>query len=137
MADQGPGLVGSSPEVSGDGGGVVEGVAGQDGGGEQAADCGEALADEDFRDQRIGGVDRGRWSFPSPALVTARNAWASMQMLTCRCQGVQLRTWYWSKPSRSLPALLSSSMFHRSPAAPIIAGMRVPIRAWTRKYSTS
>jgi len=60
-----------------------------------------------------------------------------MQMLTCRCQGVQFRTWYWSRPSRSLPALLSSSMFHRSPAAPIIAGMRVPVRAWTRKYSTS
>jgi hypothetical protein len=53
---------------------VVEGVAGQDGGGEQAADRGEAVADDDLRDQRIGGVDRGRWSFPSAALVTARNA---------------------------------------------------------------
>ena len=93
MADQGPSLVSASPEVSGDGGAVVEGVAGEDSGGEQATDRGEAVADEDLRDQRIGGLDRGRWSFPSPALVTARNAWASMQMLTCRCQGVQLRTW--------------------------------------------
>src|SRR6266545_5001900 len=130
MADQGPGLVSASPQVSSDGGGVVESVAGQDGGG-------EPVTDEDLRGQRVGGVDPGRWSFPSPALVTARNAWASMQMLTCRCQGVQLRTWYWSRPSRSLPALLSSSMFHRSPAARIISGMRVPVRAWTRKYSTS
>src|SRR6266498_463216 len=125
MADQGPGLVSASPQVS------------SDGGGEQATDRGEAVTDEDLRGQRVGGVDPGRWSFPSPALVTARNAWASMQMLTCRCQGVQLRTWYWSRPSRSLPALLSSSMFHRSPAARIISGMRVPVRAWTRKYSTS
>jgi hypothetical protein len=42
-------LVGASSEVSGDGGGVVEGVAGEDGGGEQAADRGEAVADEDVR----------------------------------------------------------------------------------------
>src|SRR6266511_3623199 len=137
MADQCPGLVSASPQVSSDGGGVVESVAGQDGGGEQATDRGEAVTDEDLRGQRVGGVDPGRWSFRSRALVTSRNAWASMQLLTCRCQGVRLRTWYWSRPSRSLPALLSSSMFHHSPAARIIAGRRVPVRAWTRKYSTS
>ena len=93
MADFGSGLVGAAPEVSGYRRAPVEAVAGEGGGGEQAADRGEAVAD-----QRVGGaglvvVGAGRGSFPRLARVMARKAWASMLMVTWRCQGSHLRTW--------------------------------------------
>jgi hypothetical protein len=75
--------------------------------------------------------------FPRFAQVAARKAWASMQAVTCRCQGVHLRTWYWSRPSRSLPWALFSSIFRRIPATAISSGIGVGAGAWARKNSIS
>src|SRR3954447_12704415 len=88
---------------------------GEQGAGEQAADLGQRGPDQRRRGQQAV-VCRSGWSFPRFARVAARKAWASMQALTCRCQGVHLRTWYWSSPSRSLPWALFSSIFQRIPA---------------------
>src|SRR4051812_10455844 len=41
----------------------------------------------------VGSGWLGWWSFPSSARVTARNAWASMLIVTCRYQDTHLRTW--------------------------------------------
>src|SRR5690242_5035442 len=60
-----------------------------------------------------------------------------MQVVTCRCHGVHLRTWYWSRPSRSLPWALFSSIFQRIPATAINSGIGVGSGAWARKNSSS
>jgi hypothetical protein len=51
--------------------------------------------------------------------------------------GVHLRTWYWSRPSRSLPWALFSSIFQRIPATAISSGIGVGSGAWARKNSIS
>ena len=48
-------------------------------------------------------------------------------------QGVHLRTWYWSRPSRSLPWALFSSIFQRIPATAISSGVGVGAGGWARK----
>jgi len=48
------------------------------------------------RAQQIAWPSRSVSAFPWLARVTARNAWASMQTVTCRCHPTHLRTWYWS-----------------------------------------
>jgi hypothetical protein len=66
---------------------------GQDDGGEQAADGGHGVGDQDRRDQPRAWLFVAWWFFPRLARVTARNAWASMLMVMCRYHGVHLRTW--------------------------------------------
>lgn len=88
-----------------------------------------------------GGLFAGRrgcrgWSGKA-AWVTARKARASVTVVTCRCQGVHLRTWYWVRPSRSLLWALFSSIFQRRPASLISSVTGVPSGAWERKNSIS
>src|SRR3954464_10829140 len=109
---------------------------GEQGAGEQAADLGQRGPDQRRRGQQAV-VCRSGWSFPRFARVGARKAWATMQALRCRCQGVHLRTWYWSSPSRSLPWALFSSIFQRIPATAISSGIGVGSGAWARKNSSS
>ncbi|GAA4229538.1 hypothetical protein GCM10023075_37240 [Streptosporangium album] len=86
-----------------DGAGCGDKQAGQD-----AADLGERGPEQTGWGGGQGGLGRARWSFPwsegssmsggKAAWVTARKARASMTVVTCRCQGVHLRTWYWVGP---------------------------------------
>lgn len=91
MADQGSVLVQLSPLVAGEGADRV-GEPGQGGGGEQGADRGSG-----GQAARQAQLMLSLWSvsgsFPSLTRVTVRNAAASMDMVTCRYQGVYLRTW--------------------------------------------
>jgi len=50
------------------------------------------------------------------ARTTVRKARASMASVTCRCQAVQVRTSYWSRPTSLLAASKQDSMVHRVPA---------------------
>ena len=59
---------------------------------------------------RAGGGEEG----------VGRRAGAHVQV-----PGVRLRTWYWSRPSRSLPWAVFSSIFQRIPATAITSGIGV------------
>ena len=58
----------------------------------------------------------GRVSARAVAVMTARNAWASMARMVQRCHEVQRRTWCSSSPVNPLPAWKDSSIVHRRPA---------------------
>src|SRR5260370_310965 len=104
------------------------GDGGEQGAGEQAADLGQGERDQPGCPQLLLSFVRG--SFPRRGRVTASQARANMVVVTCRWNGVHLRTWYSSRPSRSLPDSLFSSIFQRIPATEINSGTAMPVGAW-------
>src|SRR5688500_4038505 len=84
----------------------------------------------------FGDTDRdelvaGQWP-PFSAAAAARIASASRARVVWRCQPVQERTSYWSRPAWRLPSLKTSPMIHRAPMARTISTSGVSVGANTR-----
>jgi hypothetical protein len=58
--------------------------------------------------------------------VTAREAWASRARVTKRCQAVQVRTSYWSRPTSPFAWANPSSTCHRMPHTRTSSSSAVP-----------
>src|SRR5688500_12489377 len=69
---------------------------------------------------------------PPFAASRARAARASRARVVWRCQPVQERTSYWSRPTWRLASLKTSSMIHRAPMARTISTSGVSVGANTR-----
>src|SRR5436853_458976 len=92
---------------------------------QEAMEFGDADGDQG----RVIGV--GIWAppFAAPRTSVARARRASVM---CRCQPVQERTSYSSRPTRCLARLKTSSMVQRAPIARTIAVRGVSVGAYTR-----
>src|SRR5437773_5734705 len=142
VTDHGPGLVQAAPELAGQDG--LYGVVGVESGGGQAVPDGVGGGPQQRSgDQPVASLSAVVRAFPgsgslsasnsgTAARWTARKAVASMQAVTCRCQGVHLRTWYWARPTSCLLISLSSSICQRPPAREMISATVVRAGAWTR-----
>src|SRR5215203_515973 len=75
------------------------------------------------------GLGRCAPPFAAPRTRAAR---ASRARVTCRCQPVQERTSYWSRPTWRLASLKTSSIVHRAPIARTIAASGVSVGANTK-----